>query len=106
MVAGLARPPRDTFEGEEDTVAKVRKVYLPKWMSWFSIVLIVPMWLWVTYSVFTRGEARSDLGLLGWVVMSVVLLGVGLMLFLMGQRKLPAYVIEEEDEGDGGAPGG
>lgn len=83
-------------------MTKIKKVYLPRWVSWFSILLIVPMWLWVSYSVLTHGEARSDLGFFGWVVMTVVLLGVAVMLYLMGHRKLPAYVIEEEEEDEPG----
>lgn len=76
---------------------KARKLYLPKWLAWFSHLFIVPIWLWMTYQVFFTEKGRADLGIGGWVVVTLVMAGVSVMLFLMAYRKLPAYIIEEED---------
>ena len=82
-------------------MSRIRKVYLPKWMSWFGVVFVLPTWLWVSYRVFLTERGAEDLGLVGWALMTIVMLGVVVVLFLMGHRKLPAYVIEEEEEEDG-----
>lgn len=81
---------------------KLRKVYLPRWLSWFGLVFLVPMWLWITYQTFLAPPGRgSGLDLVGWCVVTIVMAAIAVMLYLMGSRKLPAYLIEmdEEDEG-------
>lgn len=83
-------------------MSRIRKVYLPKWMSWFGVIFVLPTWIWVSYRVLATDRGAEDLGFGGWAIMTVVMLGVTVVLFLMGYRKLPAYVIEEDDEGDGG----
>ena len=47
--------------------------------------------------VFQRSAPRK-LGTVGYVVITVILLGVGGMPWLMTTGKLPAYVIEEDDK--------
>lgn len=81
-------------------MGKIRKVYLPKWMTWFSLAVIVPMWGWITYQSLFAGAGESDVGVAGWVAATVVLLVFAVVMILMGMRKLPAYLleIEEEDE--------
>ena len=76
---------------------KRRKVYLPKWVAWFSQLFIVPIWAWVTYLVFFTEKGRADLGLGGWLLLTLVLAAASAMLFLMSYAKLPAYIIEEEE---------
>lgn len=79
-------------------MAKLRKVYLPPWMTWFGLAVLVPMWLFVTWRVFLTEGGSSDLGAGGWIVMTLVMGVLAVVLVLMGRRKLPAYLIEEDDE--------
>ena len=80
-------------------MGKFRKVYLPKWMTWFALAMIVPMWGWITYQSLFVGSGASGAGLAGWVAASVVLITFAVVMVLMGMRKLPAYLLEvEEDE--------
>jgi hypothetical protein len=82
-------------------MSKLHKVYMPRWMSWFGLIVLVPMWLWITYATFLAPPARaSDLGLVGWAVMTVVMGGVAVIMYLMGSRRLPAYLIEMDEDGD------
>jgi hypothetical protein len=78
-------------------MTRTKKVYLPLWVAWFSQLFILPVWGLATYQVFYTEKGRDDLGLGGWLMMTVVMAAVSAMLFLMGTRKLPAYIIEEED---------
>lgn len=78
-------------------MGKVRKVYLPRRVAWFSQLFILPIWLFITYQVFFTAKGRADLGIVGWMMLTVVLGAASVMLLLMGYRKLPAYIIEEED---------
>lgn len=79
-------------------MGKIRKVYLPKWITWFTLAMIVPMWGWITYQSLFVGSAESDVGLAGWIVATVVLVLFAVLMVLMGKRKLPAYLLEIEDE--------
>ena len=76
---------------------KVRKVYLPMWIAWFTQLFILPSWGFATYQVFFTEKGRADLGIGGWVMMTIVMAAVAVMRFLMGSRKLPAYIVEEEE---------
>ena len=78
-------------------MAKVRKVYLPHWVAWFAQLFVVPIWLFMTYHVFFTAKGRAEPGIGAWIILTVALGAVSVMLFLMGYRKLPAYIIEEED---------
>lgn len=77
----------------------MRKVYLPKWMTWFGLAVLVPMWLWISYRVFLTESGRSDLGLSGWAVTTVVMAVVATIMVLMGKQKLPAYLVEVDEDG-------
>lgn len=74
----------------------IRKIYLPKWVAWFSQLFVGPVWIFSTYQVFFTEKGRADIGIQGWIMMTFVLCAVSTMLFLMGHRKLPAYLIEEQ----------
>lgn len=79
-------------------MVKEKKVYLPKWIAWMVVVIILPVWGWLTYSTFGRPGTGEQPSLGEWVVISVVILGSLVMVFLMSYGKLPAYIIREEDE--------
>lgn len=77
-------------------MSELRKVYLPRWIAWLGLATLVPMWLWITYRVFVT-PAASDPGAVGWAVMTVVLVIFGVLLVLLGKKKLPVYLVEVGD---------
>lgn len=72
----------------------MRRVFAPRWMRWVFTPLMVLLWVWITYEEY-RGVAQGELGLVGYAVLTVILLGLAVVLWLMGSGKLPAYYIEE-----------
>ncbi|MGH7544584.1 MAG: hypothetical protein ACREKI_00210 [Gemmatimonadota bacterium] len=85
-------------DGAGDSVAKMRRVYLPKWIRAFVFPLLVLLWGFATYQAFYTEQGRAEMGAVGWLVVTLVFLLIGAMLWLMSSRKLPAYLIEEDDE--------
>ena len=74
---------------------KVKKVFLPTWQKKFIPPLLLIIWGFTTYSNFF-GEGKGDMSTIEYLIMSIVLLGVGIMVWFMASGKLPAYVIKEE----------
>ncbi|KPK78462.1 MAG: hypothetical protein AMS25_15255 [Gemmatimonas sp. SM23_52] len=73
----------------------VRNVQLPRWVPWCAQLILLPLWLWLTYCVFLTERGRADLGIGNWILMSLVLAVVSYYLFLLGYRKLPAGLDDE-----------
>jgi len=78
----------------------VRKVCCPAWVPWCAQLVIVPVWSWLTYGALFGGGGRAGLGVTDWALVSFVLIGVSLFLFLAGYRKLPGPVAEDVQGGD------
>lgn len=77
---------------------KRKKVFLPKWQRWFLVPLFVLMWAFITYlNFFGPEKGRDELGMFGYVAISVILLGLGILMWLLSSGKLPAYIIEDDD---------
>ncbi|QQS23252.1 hypothetical protein IPM19_01650 [bacterium] len=77
---------------------RTKKLYLPKWQRWFLIPLFVVIWSFITYlNFFGPQEAREEMGTIGYVMISIILLGLAVMMWLLSSGKLPAYIIEEDD---------
>jgi len=74
------------------------KVYLPRWTRWMVLGLLAIMWAFVTYSAFFATQARR-MGVAPWALVTALLVLVGGMIWMMSSGKLPAYIIEEEDDG-------
>jgi hypothetical protein len=73
------------------------KVYPAPWMRWFVLALLVPVWIFITYSTFIlTGEDRVPVYV--WVFVTVIFAFVGTMLFLGGARRMPTHVLEVDDE--------
>jgi hypothetical protein len=47
---------------------------------------------------FFNPENTEKMGLVGYVFMSILFLGLAVMMWLMTSGKLPAYIIEEKKE--------
>ena len=75
-----------------------KKVFLPKWQRWFIVPLFGGMWLFLTYMEFFNQSNPEKMGLVGYVFMSILFLGLMVMMWLMTSGKLPAYIIEETKE--------
>ena len=75
-----------------------KRIFLPKWQRWFMVPLFVSMWLFITYMEVFNPDNSENLGIVGYVFMSLLFLGVGVMMYLMTSGKLPAYIIEETKE--------
>lgn len=70
---------------------KLKKVYLPKWMSWFMLVILIPILALIEYEAFF---GKDQFPLMG-VVMGFMFSAIIVMMFLVGYRKLPYLFIEE-----------
>ncbi|MEX1187454.1 MAG: hypothetical protein WEA80_12760 [Gemmatimonadaceae bacterium] len=79
-------------------MAKRMKAYLPKWILWIIVPMLLVMWGFVTYSAFGTASGREELGVIGWLLMTLVFALVGTILGLMASGKLPAYIVELEDD--------
>jgi hypothetical protein len=75
---------------------KTKKIYLPKWQRWFMVPFFVGMWIFLTYVEFFNVENAEKMGVVGYIFMTALLLGLAVMMWLMTSGKLPAYIIEEK----------
>jgi len=75
-----------------------KKIFLPKWQRWFLIPMFIGFWLFLTYMEFFNPNNSEELGLVGYIFMSGLFLGLSVMMWLMTSGKLPAYIIEETKE--------
>ena len=55
------------------------------------------LWALITYLEFFSPE-QGEFGLFGYIVMSLVFLGVATMMWLMSGGKLPAYILTEDEK--------
>ena len=69
---------------------KLKKVYMPKWVAWFILIMILPMLVLIEYEAFFGREPFPLMG----IVTGFMLFLVILMLFLISYRKLPYLLIE------------
>ena len=75
-----------------------KKIFLPKWQRWFIVPFFIGMWLFLTYMEFFNPNSTDKMGLVGYIFMSVLFLGLAVMMYLMTSGKLPSYIIEETKE--------
>lgn len=78
---------------------KIHKVYLPKWQRWFLIPLFVLVWSMITYlKFFARPAGKDQLPTPVYIILTIIFLGIGIMMWLMTSGKLPAYMMEIDDD--------
>jgi len=75
---------------------RVKKVYLPRWQRWLVVPLFGGLWIFFTYMEFFDPNVEK-LGIVGYAVMSILFLGMGVVMWLMASGKLPSYIIKEEE---------
>ncbi len=81
-------------------MAKRMKAYLRRWILWIVLPMLGSVWAVVTYLTFWTADGRQDLGLVGWIVITVMIVLAGVMLWLMASGRLPTYILEMEIEDD------
>jgi hypothetical protein len=66
-----------------------KKVFLPKWQRWFIIPFFIGIWLLITYMEFFSPKNSGEMGLVGYIFMSILFLGLAVMMWLMtkGRKK-------------------
>ena len=84
---------------------KRMKAYLPRWTLRVLLPVLAAVWGVITYVAFGTPQGRNDFGLIGWIGMSIVILLVGVMIWLMGSGRLPAYILEVEEDSDDATKG-
>jgi len=76
----------------------VKKVYLPKWIFWMVFLIIIPIIVFFNYSYFSNAQSKAELGTIGWLALNFMFLVILVMIYLMAFRKLPSYLIEDEEK--------
>ncbi|HWP37937.1 MAG TPA: hypothetical protein VNL18_10340 [Gemmatimonadales bacterium] len=79
-------------------MGKKMKAYLPRWMLWIVMPMLVLVWGVITYVTFGTPEGREEPGVLGWLVLTVIVVLVGVMVYLMASGRLPAYILDMDDD--------
>lgn len=74
----------------------MKKVFIPKWQRWLFVPLFGGMWVLFTYLEFFNPSTKGELGLVGYIFMTALFLGLGIAFWLMTGGKLPAYYIEDK----------
>jgi len=69
---------------------KLKKVYMPKWVAWFMLIILLPMLVFTEYMAFFSEEPNPSVGIL----MLFIFGGIILMMFLVAYRKLPYLLVE------------
>lgn len=75
-----------------------KKIFLPKWQRWFIMPFFVGMWIFLTYMEFFNADNPEKMGVVGYLFLSALFLGLVIMMWLMTSGKLPAYIMEEDKE--------
>lgn len=75
-----------------------KKVFLPPWQKWFVVPLFVGIWGFIIYMEFINPNNTEKLGMVGYMFITILFLGLAVMMFLMTSGRLPAYIIEEHKE--------
>jgi hypothetical protein len=69
---------------------KLKKVYMPKWIAWFILLMMLPMLALIEYEAFFGSEPFPAMG----IATGFMLILVIIMMFLVSYRKLPYFYIE------------
>ena len=59
---------------------------------------MVLIWAFITYMEFFNAANDEKMGIIGYVLMSLLFLGIAEIMYLMTSGCLPAYEIEEDKD--------
>ena len=71
---------------------------MPPWYRWVMIPMRLGIWGFITSLEFFNPDTEEELGLVGYLFMTVLFLGLSVMFWFMSTGRLPAYIIEEETD--------
>lgn len=74
------------------------KAYLPRWTLRVVTPMLLLIWGLISWSAFCTTSGREELGLVGWLLITAVLGLVAVMMWLMASGRLPAYILEIDDD--------
>lgn len=71
-------------------IDNLKRIFLPKWVAWFILLVILPIFLVLEYEAFYGIEQYPALGaVFGFISVLIVA-----MAFLVSYKKLPYLLIE------------
>ena len=70
------------------------KIYFPKWVAWFIVVILVPILLIMEYEAFYKGDPSPLMG----AVIGFIFLFIIVMMMLISYRKIPYMIIEKQSK--------
>jgi hypothetical protein len=76
----------------------IKQIFLPKWQRWYITPVMLSIWGFLTYMEFFSSSNADKMGIVGYVFMTILFLGISIMMWMMTSGKLPAYIIEETNE--------
>ena len=75
----------------------IEKIYFPKWMAWFIIVILVPIIIVFEYEAFYGGNTNPLMGaLFGFIFVLMIV-----MVVLVSYRRIPYMIIERQTKSRG-----
>lgn len=78
---------------------KRKKVFVPSWLGWFLIPMYFLIWGFIGYlEYFGPKSSEHELGTIGFIFVSLIFGGMIVLFLLLSSGRLPAYLIEEDDE--------
>ncbi len=69
---------------------KLKKIYLPGWVLWFALIILIPLALLISYESFFGKEPN----ILSGIMNLFIILAFVILIFLLSYRKLPYLLIE------------
>ncbi len=70
---------------------KFKKIYLPKWVAWFILILFIPILISIEYEAFFGNEPNLLMG----IVFAFVFLSIITMIFIVSYKRIPYLIIGE-----------
>lgn len=74
------------------------KVFLPQWVGWVVLPVLLLIWGFLTYLAFAVPASEAEIGLIEWLVLTVVLAVVAGVVWLQSSGRLPAFIIKREGD--------
>jgi hypothetical protein len=73
---------------------RIEKVYFPKWVAWFIILILLPILLVLEYESFYGGRTFPLIGAaIGFIFIMLIV-----MSFLVSYRRIPYMIIEKQSK--------
>ncbi|MEM0324709.1 MAG: hypothetical protein QXF04_01460 [Candidatus Aenigmatarchaeota archaeon] len=72
----------------------IKEVFIPKWLAWFNLILMILITVFILYinSVVPENEKIPTLGLVMIILIFIIVI---VIVFLSAYKKLPIYYLRE-----------